>query len=105
MPKSLFWSLGLAVSLALVNVSGAAGVVNTQGITAKVTPKKLPKTERVPVSLFTDFPSSNSGNPFQLPNPTTLAKVDIAKDLVTVGRGLPTCDSSQFSSSTTTQDA
>src|SRR4051794_15287705 len=105
MRKFLFFPLGLAGLLALVNVNVAMGLPNIQGISAKVTPKKLPKNKRVPVSLFTDFPSSNPGNPFQLPNPTTLAKIDIAKDLATVGRGLPTCDPSQFSSATTTQDA
>src|SRR5512133_91562 len=104
MRKHLIWVLGLAV--ALVSVGLASAAPNTQTITGKISPKKLPKKGKAaPVSLFTDVSSTNSGNPFSLPNPTTLSKVDFDKDIKYQQKGLPTCDPTQFTSATTTAQA
>src|SRR5712691_5224542 len=103
MRKHLIWVLALAV--ALLSVGTAWAVPNIQTITGKISPSKLPAKKRVPVSLFTDVSATNPGNPFQLPNPTTLAKVDFDKDGAYFQKGLPTCDSTQFTAATTTAQA
>src|SRR5207237_7276965 len=83
----------------------ASAVPNVQTITGKLTPSKLPAHKRVPVSLLTDVAATNPSNPNQLPNPTTLAKVDYDKDGSYQQKGLPTCNSSQFTAATTTAQA
>jgi hypothetical protein len=103
--KHLFWVLGLAVAaISVVVVSIATAVPNTQTITNKVAPKKLPKTERLPVSQDTNVFATNSGNANQVPNPTTNAKVDFDKDIHFQQKGFPTCDTSGFGAATTIQD-
>jgi hypothetical protein len=104
MRKHLIWVLGLALALASVGI--AYGAANTQTITGTITPKKLPKSGKgAPVSLFIDVASTNSANAFQVPNPTTLAKVDFDKDIKIQQKGLPTCDPTQFTSATTVAQA
>jgi hypothetical protein len=104
MRKHLIWVLGLALALASVGI--ASGAANTQTITGKITPSKLPKKGKgAPVALFVDVGSTNSANAFQVPNPTTLAKVDFDKDIKIQQKGLPTCDPTQFTSATTTAQA
>jgi len=104
MRKHLIWVLGLALALASVGI--AYGAANTQTITGTITPKKLPKKGKgAPVSLFVDVASTNAANAFQIPNATTLAKVDFDKDLKIQQKGLPTCDPTQFTSATTTAQA
>jgi hypothetical protein len=103
MRKHLIWALGLAA--ALVSVGAASAAPNTQTITATVSPSKLPKKTKAPVSLLIDVASTNPTNPFQIPNPATLGKVDIDKDLKLQQKGLATCNSSQFGAATTTQQA
>ena len=102
MRKHLIWAVGLMATLAFAGI--AAGAANTQTITGKVTPKKLPKKKRAPVALSINVASTNPGNPNGVPNATTLAKVDFDKDLKVQQKGLPTCDPSQFGSQSTTQD-
>jgi hypothetical protein len=102
MRKLLLLALTALGALAVVGI--AYGAVNTQTITGKVSPKKLPKTKRVPVSLSVNVASSNPGNPGGVPNATNLAEVDFDKDIKIQSKGFPTCDPSQFGSQTTTQD-
>jgi hypothetical protein len=103
--KHLFWVLGLAVAVgSVVLASVATAVPNSQTITNKIVPKKLPKTERVPVSQDTNVFSTNSGNANQVPNPTTNAKVDFDKDVSFQQKGFPTCDPSGFGAATQIQD-
>lgn len=104
MRKHLIWALGLA--LALASVGAASAATNTQTIDAKVKPKKLPKSGAGgPIKLTIDVASTNSGNPFQVPNPTTRARVDFDKDVKYQQQGFPTCDTSGFTSATTTEQA
>ena len=104
MRKHLIWALGLA--LAAASVATAAAAPNTQTITAKVRPKKLPKRPPAkPIKLFVDVSATNPGNPFGVPNPTTLAKVDFDKDLKYFQKGLARCDPNGFTAATTTQQA
>jgi hypothetical protein len=104
MRKHLIWALGLALALASVGIASAAP--NTQTIDAKVKPKKLPASGAGgPIKLTVDVASTNSGNPFQVPNPTTRARVDFDKDLKYQQKGYPTCDTSGFTSATTTEQA
>jgi hypothetical protein len=103
MRKHLIWMLALA--LALGSAGAASAVPNIQTITGRFSPKKLPKDKPAPISLFTDVSATNPGNPYQLPNPTTLAKVDYDKNGRYYQKGLPTCDPNQFTVATTTQQA
>ncbi len=106
MRKHLIWVLGATVAFAVIGVGAASAVPNVQSITGKITPKKLPKKGKgKPVSLFTDVSSTNSGNANQVPNPTTLAKVDFDKDIKIQQKGIPTCDPTQFTAATTTAQA
>ncbi len=106
MRKHLVWVLALAVALVSVSAASVASAVpNIQTISGKISPSKLPKHKRAPVSLFTDVAATNPGNPGQLPNPTTLAKVDYDKDGTWYAKGFPTCDSTQFTAATTTAQA
>jgi hypothetical protein len=104
MRKHLIWVLGLALALGSVGIASA--VPNTQLINGEIAPSKLPaKKPGKPVSIFVDVSATNSGNANQLPNPTTLAKVDFDKDMKFQQKGFPTCDPSQFTAATTTDDA
>ena len=106
MRKHLIWVLGLTgLAVALIGATIAQGVANTQTITASVAPKKLPKKTKAPVSLNIDVASTNSGNANNIPNPTTLALVDFGKDIKFQQKGLPTCDPTQFTAASTTQQA
>jgi hypothetical protein len=109
MRKHLIWVLVLAATLAtavmLSSVGGASAVPNIQTITGSFTPKKLPAHKKAPISLFTDVAATNPGNPNQLPNATTLSKVDYDQDGAFYQKGFPTCDSTQFTAATTTQQA
>lgn len=103
MRKHLIWAMSL---LGLAVFAAAAGAVpNVQTVTGDFSPKKLPKQKRAPISLTTDVAATNPGNAFQLPNPTVLAKVDYDQDGAFQQKGLPTCDPSQFTAATTTQEA
>jgi hypothetical protein len=104
MRKHLLWALGLVLALTCVGVASAAP--NTQTIDTKVTPKKLPASGAGgPIKLVVDVASTNSGNSFGVPNPTTRARVDFDKDVKYQQKGFPTCDTSQFTSATTTDQA
>ena len=107
MRKHLIWVLGLTgLAVALIGATIAQGVANTQTITASVAPKKLPKSgAKAPVSVNIDVASTNSGNANNIPNPTTLALVDFGKDIKFQQKGLPTCDPTQFTAASTTQQA
>jgi hypothetical protein len=105
MRKHLIWVLGLVVALASIGLASmASAAVNTQQITAKITPKKRSKTQRVPISIDVNVFATNPTNPQQVPNPTTLALVDFDKDVKFQQKGYPTCDPSQFGSQSTTDD-
>src|SRR5436190_7937882 len=84
-----FWLGGLSLILGLSAAAGAGAAPNTQSITGKLTPSSLPKSKGAPVGLSTDVASSNAGNPFSLPNPTTLAKVDFDKNVSYQQKGIP----------------
>jgi hypothetical protein len=104
MRKHLIWALGLALALASVGIASAAP--NTQTIDAKVKPKNLPGSGAgKAIKLTVDVSSTNSGNAFQVPNPTTRARVDFDKDIKYQQKGFPTCDTSGFTSATTTAQA
>lgn len=106
MRKHLGWVLALAVALvSVVAASMASAAPNIQTISGKITPSKLPAHKRAPISLFTDVAATNPSNPNQIPNPTTLSKVDYDKDGAWYSKGLATCDASQFTAATTTQQA
>jgi hypothetical protein len=109
MRKHLIWVLALAAMLAIAvtlsSVGGASAVPNIQTITGSFTPNKLPAHKKAPVALFTDVSATNPGNPNNLPNATTLAKVDFDKDGAFYQKGFPTCDPTQFTAATTTQQA
>jgi hypothetical protein len=106
MRKHLIWVLGLTgLAVAFIGATIAQGVTNTQTITGSVAPKKLPKKTRAPVGVNIDVASTNSGNANNIPNPTTLALVDFDKDIKFQQKGLPTCDPTQFTAATTTQQA
>jgi hypothetical protein len=105
MRKHLIWVLGLAVAVgSVVLASLAFAAPNTQTIDGKVSPKKLPKHDRVAISLTTNVEATNTGNANQIPNPTTFARVDFDKDILIQQKGYPTCDPSQFGASSTIQD-
>ena len=105
MRKHLIWVLGLVVAIGSVVAAGIAiAAPNTQSIVGSIKPKKLPKNERKPISLDVNVFSTNSGNANNIPNPTTLAKVDFSKNILFQQTGYPTCETSQFGSSSTTQD-
>jgi hypothetical protein len=105
MRKHLIWVLGLAVAaVSVVLVSAVTAAPNTQTITNKIAPKKLPKSEKVPVSQDTNVFATNPGNANQVPFPTTNAKVDFDKDVHFQQKGFPTCDTSGFGAATTIQD-
>jgi hypothetical protein len=105
MRKHLIWVLGLAVAVgSVVLASVVTAAPNTQTITTKIAPKKLPKSSKVPVSLDTNVFATNPTNANQVPNPTTNAKVDYDKALKFQQKGFPTCDTSGFGAATTTQD-
>jgi hypothetical protein len=98
--------IGIVAIGALAAFAAAAiAAPNTQVVTGAFSPKKLPKHKRVPISLLTDVSATNPGNPNQVPNPTTLAKVDYDKDGAFQQKGLPTCDPTQFTAATTTAEA
>ena len=102
--KRLVFALSLVVALASVGVAAAA--VNTQTIEGTVTPKKLPASGKAaPIKLKVDVSSTNSGNPNSVPNATTRARVDFDKDIKYQQKGYPTCDTSSFSSATSTAGA
>ena len=104
MRKSLMCVMGLVVALSSVGAATAA--VNTQTIDGTVAPKKLPASGKAaPIKLVVDVSSTNSGNANQVPNPTTRARVDFDKDIKYQQKGFPTCDTSGFSSATTTVQA
>jgi hypothetical protein len=106
MRKHLLWVLALSVALgSFVVASIASAVPNTQTISGYIKPTKLPGNKKAPITLFTDVAATNSGNPNQLPNPTTLSKVDYDKDGGWYQKGLPTCDPAQFTAATTTAQA
>ena len=104
MRKHLVWVMGLAAVVALASVGTAVAFTTTQLINGKVTPTKRPKAERVPATLFVDV-SATTDNPNGVPSPATLGKVDFDKDGAFYQKGLATCDPSQFTSATTTQQA
>jgi hypothetical protein len=105
MRKHLIWVLGVMVAIGSVVAAGLAiAAPNTQSIVAKTAPKKVPKKERVGISLDVNVFAENPTNPQQVPFPTTNAKVDFDKNLFFQQKGYPTCDPNQFGSSTTTQD-
>jgi hypothetical protein len=104
MRKYLTLVLGLVVAFGCVNLGVASAFTTTQHIDGSVTPKKLPKDKRAPAKLFIDV-SGTTDNPNGVPAPTTLAKVDFDKDVAFYQKGLDTCDPSQFTSATTTQQA
>jgi hypothetical protein len=103
MRKQLIWILAIG-GLAAV-AAAAVAVPNTQTVDGTFSPAKLPKHKRAPVSLFTDVAATNSGNPSQVANPTSLAKVDYDKDGAFQQKGLPVCDPTEFDASTTTEEA
>jgi hypothetical protein len=105
MRKHLIWVLGVVVALASVGIASIASAApNTQSITAKIKPTKLPKTTRAPISIDVNTFSTNPSNPQQVPFATTLALVDFDKNVKFQQKGYPTCDPSQFGSQSTTQD-
>lgn len=105
MRKHLIWVLGVVVVAGSVVAAGlATAAPNTQSIVASTAPKKVPKNERKPISLDVNVFSENSTTPTGIPYPTTFAKVDFDKNIKFQQKGYPTCDPSQFGSSTTTQD-
>jgi hypothetical protein len=105
MRKHLVWALGLAVALMSVGFAGlASGAPNNQEIEVTVKPKKLPKTERKPISLNTNVFATNPSNPQGVPFPTTFARVDFSKNMLIQQKGFPTCDPNQFGAASTIQD-
>ncbi len=108
MRKHLRWVLASAVAVVclavgLVSTAGARdpNSTNVQQIVVKVSPKKLPKDKRVPISLDVNVFSTN---PTGTPNASSLALVDFDKDVKFQQKGYPTCDPTQFGSQSTTQD-
>jgi hypothetical protein len=105
MRKHLIWVLGVVVALASVGIASIASAApNTQSITVKIKPAKLPKTTRAPISIAVNTFSTNPSNPQQIPFATKLALVDFDKNVKFQQKGYPTCDPSQFGSQSTTQD-
>jgi len=104
MRKRLIWVLGLVVAFGCLSLGVASAFTTTQHIVGKVTPKKLPKDKRAPVKLFIDV-FATTDNPSGVPSPATLAKVDFDKDTAFYSKGFATCDPSQFTAATTTQQA
>lgn len=106
MRRSLAWALAAAVALGTVGAGGVASAQNIQGINAKVKPKKLFKKGRPrTVSVFVNVWAHNPSNPYGLPSPTTLAKVDFDRDIRIQNRGLETCNFQRFTAATTTAQA
>ncbi len=96
----------LIMACALIGAVGIASAQEQQTIGGKLRPKRLfKKGKRKTVSLFVNVASSNPSNPYALPSPTTLAKVDFDKDVKIQNKGLDTCAFSRFSSATTTSQA
>ena len=105
MRKHLIWVLGVVAVAGSVVVAGIAiAAPNTQSIVASTKPKKVPKNEKVPISLDVNVFAENPTSPTGIAFPTTKAVVDFDKNILFQQKGYPTCDPSQFGSSTTTQD-
>ncbi len=106
MRKQLIRALGLVSCLATVAAVGVASAANIQSITGQVRPSKLFKKGKFKqVSVFVDLSTTNPSNPYGLPSPTTIAKVDFDKDLRFQQRGLNTCNPNHFTAATTTAQA
>jgi hypothetical protein len=108
MRKQSRWVLATAVAIVclaigIVSTAGARdpNSTNAQQIVVKVTPKKLPKDKRVPITLDVNVFATN---PTGTPNATSLALVDFDKDVLFQQKAYPTCDPTQFGSQSTTQD-
>jgi hypothetical protein len=109
MRKHLLWVLALVVALVCtaIGIASPAGArspstTNVQSIVVKVKPKKLPKNERVPISIDVNvFAKSPDGT---TPNATSRALVDFDKNVKFQQKGFPTCNPDQFGSQSTTQD-
>jgi hypothetical protein len=102
-PRSLL--VGATVMIFLAAVALAAAAPNVQIIGGDVTPHKLPADRRAPVTLLTDVQLSNPDNPNQLPNPTTLLKIDYDDAGAFYQRGLRTCNPNSFTAGTTSEEA
>ncbi len=108
MQKHLRWVLASAVAVVCMAVGIASTAsardpnsTNVQQIVVKVSPKKLPKDKRVPISLDVNVFATN---PTGTPNATSLSLVDFDKDVLFQQKGYPVCDPSQFGSQSTTAD-
>ncbi|MGH2980711.1 MAG: hypothetical protein ACRDKV_01530 [Solirubrobacterales bacterium] len=106
MRKSLVLALAFAVTVGTVGIVGPASAENIQSINGKVRPKRLPKRgKRRNVAVTVNVSTTNPANPYAVPSPTTLAKVDFDKDIRIQNRGLATCNPARFTSATTTSQA
>ena len=104
MRKHLIWVLGLVAAIGCIGPGFASAFTTTQHIDGNVTPKKLPKHDKVPIALFTDV-FATTDNPNGIPSPATLGKVDYDKDQGYYQKGLDTCNPNQFTAATTSQQA
>ncbi len=106
MRKTLALTLAAALTLSVVGAGQFASAENIQSINGKIRPSKLfKKKKRRTVSLFVNVSTTNPSNPYSLPSPTTLAKVDFDKDVKIQDKGLDTCNYNNFNASTTTNQA
>ncbi len=106
MRKTLALTLAAALTFAVVGAGQFASAENIQSINGKIRPNKLyKKKKRRTVSLFVNVSTTNPSNPFNVPSPTTLAKVDFDKDIKIQNKGLDTCNYNLFTASTTTNQA
>ncbi len=101
-PSSL---AGASVLICLAAAALASAAPNTQTISGEITPHRLPANQRAPVTLFTDVQLANPENPYGLPNPTTLLKIDYDRAGAFYQRGLPVCNPNRFTAATTGKHA
>jgi hypothetical protein len=101
-PSSL---AGAAALTCLAAAALASAAPNLETISGDITPHRLPADRRAPVTLFTDVQLTNPENANQLPNPTTLLKIDYDKAGAFYQRGLPVCNPDRFTAATTPKQA
>jgi hypothetical protein len=98
MRKHLVWVLALAVALGGASFAWAA---NTQTVNGQVTPKKLFKKVKKPITLRLTVSTRDAADPTARPTPSSQVNVDIDKDIGFFNKGLKTCNPSSISTAST----
>jgi hypothetical protein len=99
--------LAAAVAAAIVASAAIAGPTvsgpdgNTQSMEARLSPKKLSKSEQTPVTLNVVTATATTTAANGVPVPAVKAVVDFDKNTKLFTKGVPTCDASKLQSTST----